>query len=446
MTTAPLLLDLSRLLARAQRGAPTGIDRVEHAYAEHLLLQAPDRLRFVAIDKLDRLRILPMAATTRFITMIGAYWRNDGVSAADIGATARMIWLKAMLRPSIRPPAGKTPQGGASQPFYLLVSHRHLHRQERLQQVIAASGARLVAFVHDLIPIEFPEYTRPQHAELHHRRIRTVAALAEAVVVNSQATGEALQPFLDQAGRKPPLLVAPLGVFPGTHAPATMAPTVPGQDPGITEPYFVYVSTIEPRKNHLMLLQVWRRLAEILGERTPRLILIGRRGWENENVIDMLERSITIRRHVTEWADVPDARMDALLRGSRAVLYPSFAEGYGLPIAEALAVGAPVLCSDLPALRETGGAVPDYLDPLDGRGWMDAIMDYAFDPAPRRAAQLTRMDRWQPPCWTQHMGAVLDLVGGLQAADAAQPARKPAAPGAWPKPDRHHHPVEQAAV
>ncbi|MFD2497976.1 hypothetical protein ACFSTI_02685 [Rhizorhabdus histidinilytica] len=67
------------------------------------------------------------------------------------------------------------------------------------------------------------------------------------------------------------------------------------------------LSTIEPRKNHLLLLHVWRRMAETLGpERTPHLAIVGRRGWENENVLDMLERCEAIRGHVHELAGLSD--------------------------------------------------------------------------------------------------------------------------------------------
>jgi glycosyltransferase involved in cell wall biosynthesis len=396
--SAPLLLDISRLLGRAQRGAPTGIDRVEHAYAEQLLLQAPDRLHFVAIDKFDRLCHLPKGAATEFVAMIGTHWRGAGGSAAEIGASARMLWVKALLRPALRSRVRAT-----GHPFYLLMSHRHLHRPDRLQRAVAASQARLVTFVHDLIPIEYPEYGRPQQAELHMRRIRTVAGMAEAVVVNSSATALALRPFLEEAQRAPPILVAPLGVQPGSQR----------QDRTIAGPYFVYLSTIEPRKNHLMLLHIWRRLAEMLGDATPHLVLVGRRGWENENIIDMLERSVAIRRHVTEWTDVTDAKIDALLHNSRALLFPSFAEGFGLPVAEALAAGVPVICSDLPALRETGGDVPDYLDPLDGLGWLNAVLHYAAPDAPARDAQIARMAGWTAPHWPGHVGAVVDFLAAL---------------------------------
>ena len=107
---------------------------------------------------------------------------------------------------------------------------------------------------------------------------------------------------------------------------------------------------------------------------------------------------------------MPDAEAHALLRSARAVLLPSFAEGYGLPLAEGLARGVPALCSDLPALREVGRQVPEYLDPLDGLGWMRAIIDYAAPDSPRRDAQLERLRLWRPPSWNQHMADVLELV------------------------------------
>lgn len=399
------MLDLSRLLARAQRGAPTGIDRVEHAYAEQLLQLAPERLQFVAIDRLDRLRTLPRGLAERFVAAIGAHWRGEGPSPGEVSAAARMIWVQATLRPSFLGPR----RARGERPIYLLVSHRHLHRRDRIERALAASDARLVAFVHDLIPIQFPEYARPQHAELHLRRIQTVAALAEAVIVNSQATAGSLRPYLDEAGRSPPLLVAPLGVH----------PRPPDGKDTLAGPYFVYLSTIEPRKNHLLLLQIWRRLAASFGPATPRLVLVGRRGWENENVVDMLERSIGIRPFVTELSEVDDSRIAALLRDSRALLFPSFAEGFGLPLAEALAAGVPALCSDLPALREVGGDVPEYLDPLDGFGWLEAVQDYAAEGSPRRAAQLARMADWTAATWPGHLMDVLGFVNALPQQRAA---------------------------
>src|SRR5262249_10834921 len=128
------------------------------------------------------------------------------------------------------------------------------------------------------------------------------------------------------------------------------------------------------------------------------------------NVVDMIERCVSIRDLVDERNTLPDGGIVALLRDARALLLPSFCEGYGLPVAEALALGVPVICSDLPALREVGAGVPEYLDPLDAPAWRSAILDYSQPGSARRTAQLTRLAHWQPPTWTAHFTAVERLI------------------------------------
>jgi glycosyltransferase involved in cell wall biosynthesis len=128
---------------------------------------------------------------------------------------------------------------------------------------------------------------------------------------------------------------------------------------------------------------------------------------------------------------LPEARAAALLAGARALLFPSFAEGYGLPLAEALALGVPAVCSALPALREVGGAVPDYLDPLDGAAWRRAVLDHARPGSARRAAQLARLRGWRAPSWEAHFAAVdalLDRVAAGAAAALPLPPHRPPPP------------------
>jgi glycosyltransferase involved in cell wall biosynthesis len=116
----------------------------------------------------------------------------------------------------------------------------------------------------------------------------------------------------------------------------------------------------------------------------------------------MLERSPPLRGFVEERGRVSDDEMARLLTGSRALLLPSFAEGFGLPLAEALSLGVPAICSDLPAFREVGKDVPEFIDPMDGPGWRSAILDYAALESPRREAQVARLARWQSPTWSCH--------------------------------------------
>ena len=89
---------------------------------------------------------------------------------------------------------------------------------------------------------------------------------------------------------------------------------------------------------------------------------------------------------------------------------PSFVEGYGLPVAEALALGVPVLASDIPAHREVGGEYAEYIHPLDGRGWAEALDDYAAPNSKRRQAQLQKLKHYSAPTWTTHMARIEKLI------------------------------------
>jgi glycosyltransferase involved in cell wall biosynthesis len=276
-----------------------------------------------------------------------------------------------------------------------------------MERILAREQATLVCLLHDLIPIEFPEYQKPGEADKHLRRIRTVARLASAVVTNSDATRRSFLPYLHAEGRDVPVTAAHLGV---DSAPTDDMRSIDRfWDDG--RPYFVCVGTIEPRKNHLLLLNIWRRMAESAGSGgVPKLVLIGRRGWENEQIVDMLERCPSLADCVKELNNLPDAVMWEAVRGARALLMPSFAEGYGMPVAEAIRLGVPVICSDLPALREAGGSVPEYLDPLDGPGWIAAIRDYARLDDGKRKLQLSRMKGRRMPTWREHVAAVLEAA------------------------------------
>src|SRR5207237_9547612 len=127
---------------------------------------------------------------------------------------------------------------GEEPPVYLLLSHHHREPRSLIARLKARSRGRFVCLIHDLIPIEFPEYAKPGQAEHHLRRIETAAQLADALIVNSAVTRDALLPHLERAGRSPPVLVAPFGVDLPAAAPSA-------GEPPYERPYFVYVSTIE---------------------------------------------------------------------------------------------------------------------------------------------------------------------------------------------------------
>jgi glycosyltransferase involved in cell wall biosynthesis len=104
------------------------------------------------------------------------------------------------------------------------------------------------------------------------------------------------------------------------------------------------------------------------------------------------------------------------------LLFPSFVEGYGLPLVEALAANTPVIASNLSVFRELAGDIPDYLSPIDGLGWSRTIEDYSNNESAARAAQLDRMAGWSPPRWEDHFGLVDRWLGQFNPAQQPVPA------------------------
>jgi glycosyltransferase involved in cell wall biosynthesis len=173
------------------------------------------------------------------------------------------------------------------------------------------------------------------------------------------------------------------------------------------------LSTIEPRKNHWLMLQLWRKLIERSGKAAPRLVIIGMRGWECENVVDLLERSPQLQEFVIERNQCGDREAATWLHHARALLFPSFAEGYGMPLSEARSLGVPAIASNLQVFREVAGEVPEYIDPLDAPRWVEVIGDYAGEQSALRAAQIQRMKGFRPATWEQHFSVVDDFLERL---------------------------------
>ncbi|HEV2299974.1 MAG TPA: glycosyltransferase family 1 protein, partial [Stellaceae bacterium] len=317
-TRAHIFLDLSRLLWRAERFAPTGIDRVELAYARQLIASERDRLSFVAWW--GRLALLPEERATRLVAALDVQWSGGALDEAArrrAASLARGLRLHALRHGE---KALHTRAREAAGAVYLHLSHQRLDRPASFVRLKERTGIGFVCLVHDLIPIDHPQYVPWGHRQRHRRRVAAIARLADRVIVNSAGTAAALGRHLAEAGGRLPVLVAPLGL--DLRLPAPLPPETGGR------PYFVSLSTIEPRKNHALLLNVWQRLAAELGENAPRLVLIGRRGWKARQILAPLRRPGPLARLVEAHDALPDAAVARLLAGARALLHPSFAEGF----------------------------------------------------------------------------------------------------------------------
>jgi glycosyltransferase involved in cell wall biosynthesis len=377
-----LLLDVSRLVWRAWAGKlPTGIDRTCLAYVAHFRERAQ-----AVVQRGGTTLVLPPDASARMFDLLLSAPRDIKIQLTKL-LTAGFLFRR---------------RGDLSDYIYLNVGHTGLDKPGHAEW-IERTGVRPFYFVHDLIPLTHPEYCRPGEPEKHLRRMTALLRLGTGVIANSRETLNELAVFagLQQALNMPPGLVAPLGVVSGRlHEANPSRATLPGR------PYFVMLGTIEGRKNHLLILNIWAELAQRLGTACPQLVVIGQRGWESEQACDMLDRSEAIRGHVIELSRCDDSQLAAYMANARALLFPSFVEGYGLPLVEALAARTPVIASNLAVFQELASDIPDYLSPIDGLGWSRAIEAYSHDGSSARAAQLARMAGWNPPRWEDHFARV----------------------------------------
>lgn len=371
----PFLLDASRLIWRLWSGRlPTGIDRVCLEYVRQFgsrslaVLQFRGRFLVLAAGDSDRLFQLLLAGGP--------------------GLRRRLVALLAITLLRARP---SPPRRGMA---YLNVGHTGLH-DPALPKWISANRLKAVYLVHDLIPITHPQFCRDGEAEKHAARIENALASAAGVIANSQATLDQLTAFASQRGIPVPESV--VAWIAGSE--------VPQSRPRVLErPYFVTVGTIEGRKNHILLLEVWRQLIDEIGGEAPMLVIVGQRGWKAEAAEALLE-STQLREHVRQLGTCGDTELAGWLKGARALLMPSFAEGFGLPVIEALQGRTPVIAADLPVYREVVGEIPLYLDQHDVDGWKSAISSFMSD-CPERERQKHSIEAFRPPDWPTHFATV----------------------------------------
>lgn len=407
----PVVYDVTRLVTRALNPAPNGIDRIDFALAAHFL-RAPENQALICT--LLGPKLAQPAAAARTIEEIESYWRERADPAADAAFAALIAALADRTAPPQASPrriqknpnltivsqnwralrdwafrSGLKPQDAPPNAIFFNASAFLLDKDWFLRWLERRRDVSAVFYVHDLLAVDYPEFFWPGEAAAQARRMHNICRVGAGVVTGSEVVARRFKAFGAEHGRRdlkicvarPPLSPA---FEAAAAAPAELASCC----------YFVMCGTIEPRKNHLMLLNIWRELA--LRPNPPKLLLVGKRGWLNANVLGLLRKSRALRSLVIEAGGLSTPGLRRLLAGARALLAPSFAEGFGLPVAEAMAAGVPVIASDIEVFREVGGDVLDYIDPLDGLGWLEAIADYAQADSSRRNEALARLGRAKP--------------------------------------------------
>ena len=407
-------VDISRLLTGFRFAQPTGIERIELGLARYL---SPDS-GGVALTPIGA-RGFDAAGRRRIAKAADAHWSDRDTSiAGDLEPIARflrgepqepqrlkkswpVLWslLPTLGRSAFRSPGAVIGKAGA----YLHANFFRLEKPDYFEWLSSRPDIRPAFLLFDLLPIQYPQFFRDGEDRLHARRIETAARLGRVLITSCETVSEQLKRHLvDNSLPQPPIRCVSLPVDDVFRNP-------PQFDWGTgSAPYFVICGTIEPRKNHRLLLDAWEHLAKS-SPNPPKLVIAGRRGWNNDAVFRRLDALEGLNGLVMEASSISTAALATLVRNAKAVLSPSISEGFGLPVAEALAAGTPVIAADTLVYRELWHHSAQLLDKDSPGLWADAIRA-KLEATPPRALNRSAPHVMDWPTHVQHMEAVLDAA------------------------------------
>jgi glycosyltransferase involved in cell wall biosynthesis len=288
------------------------------------------------------------------------------------------------------------------------LDYTYLHRICRYDQV------RFVSVIFDVIAMRFP-FSTPGPLHIYHRHWVEIAHNAAHLLAISKFTADQYSEFIGE----------PNDLFPSmsyAHLPNFLRERADdiGETPVqklLGRRFVVFCSTIETRKNHQLLLQLWDRLRLEFGpDKLPTLVFVGKWGWGTETVRLLSDRNYHLRGRLLILDSVSDAELIWIYRNARFSLFPSLSEGYGLAAAESLSFGTPVVIANCPALIEaTEGLMPAH-DPLDFMAWLEEMRRLIRDDL-RLEELRAEAARYRGPAYEEFAGAIRSIVLSVSAPD-----------------------------
>lgn len=406
------LFEVTRLM-RLYANRPTGVDRVCLAYLNALIGEqepcfglARTRFGYLLFDQVGLLAIqqrlqqkkqwLKPNILHRFLIR-KLHWEQPAVEAELRKlclARCTPRFLARMLRRNL-------PEGTV----YVNVDQANFSARH-LQAIRTFPGMRVALFIHDVIPLDFPEYQTPEAYKKFEVMLECARVYANVILTNSHVSKEAITKHMSHHGPVPEITVAHLGVTEDYFQFQNRRPA-----PSFSKPYFVYLGTIEPRRNIPMLLDIWDRLSERLDKtEIPHLVICGRRGWMVQELTDRLDSSPLRGSVLHEYNDLEDDQIFNILSNATGMLFPSRVEGFGLPPVEAAMLGTPVICSDLPVFKEILGDYPVYVGVSDSYSWKKVILSLAGAYFGSEGRDDQERSGFSPPSWEAHFKTALRVT------------------------------------
>jgi glycosyltransferase involved in cell wall biosynthesis len=234
--------------------------------------------------------------------------------------------------------------------------------------------AKTVAFIHDLTTILYPQHHVKSNVFLHNRRFKNIHKV-DAVLTNSEHTKKDIVNYLKVKPDK--IFVTYLGASDRFRPMEDSEAHETLKIFNLNSPYILFTGTLEPRKNVKTLIRAFNILKSKYSI-PHRLVITGQRGWLYDDALKEIHSS-PFRGHITELGYISDNDLPAIMNGADVFAYPSFYEGFGLPVLEAMKCGTPVITSNVSSLPEVGGDACVYISPEDPDGLAKRLFEVISD-------------------------------------------------------------------
>lgn len=266
---------------------------------------------------------------------------------------------------------------------------------------------QLKVLCHDILPVTAPQFFTKHHINTFHQYIQKTVIAVDFFYCNSEFTKNELTNYYHKNNLiPPPMQVVTLGC--DLQDKTKNITNDNSVNELIQEPYLLFVSTIEIRKNHQLIYDIYLKLLEQGITNLPKVYFVGRHGWNVDELLHQLDNDERIKGKIILLHNVTNNQLLQLYKNCWFTLYPSFIEGYGLPVAESLSMGKYCLSSNAGSLPEAGGEFIDYLSPYELDSWCEKFVFLINHPDYITQKEQYIKDNYHPISWENFTKEILE--------------------------------------
>lgn len=409
-----VLIDCTDLLETLSKNTTvTGIDRVQIRLIEHLFGLAKGssagKTYLVYRSEFDYLKRIDVELVATLVRVIGQT-TLDTVSIARTVTECRERASKVVAEPGDL--------------YFVPGPFWSTSTTNRLVHSLKARGVVVGVYIYDLIPMTHPQFCESAHCDAFAAAFAETFPFIDFALTISEFVAQQLRETLARYQMPTiPIIPVPLAHDLETTVTSPVERTTLVKKLG-GRPFVLCVGTIEARKNHLYLLNVWNTL-DREGVDLPLLVLVGRLGWRVTDLKEQLQSLRYVNDTIKIFSDVSDADLASLYDRCLFTIFPSFVEGWGLPVGESLARGKIAVASSAASIPEVGGKFAVYIDPHNLHSGVDAVRRLLTDASYRESLEAVIRHEFRPRTWEE---AGEDFLCGLEEGFATRTVRKAFSP------------------